>query len=259
MIKRIWVLTMFETYFDRFLDLGVLGRVFRDERSIDIRFEFESVPIAKFCQKGFKGVDDSPFGGGVGMIMRPDVLRQALIEGVINPGGYDLSKIKQQLHVVCPAPRGKTWNQAHARAFAQQYLSPKGKKDLVFICGRYEGIDERFLENYVDQFISLGDFILTGGELAVMAILDSALRFTPGVLGNKLSAQEESFADGKLEYALYTRPKEFEGNLVPDALSSGHHQKINDFKQRSSENMTKKYRPDLLSTHHKDLSSKDET
>lgn len=238
---------MFEQYFDSFTEYGVLGSAFRNERGDGSgEFEFNTVAISSFNPKGFKGVDDSPYGGGVGMIMRPDILKGALIEGVVNPGGYDLDKIKEQLHIVCPAPRGKVWSHQEAQRFANDSLSFDCPKDIVFICGRYEGIDERFLDLYVDEFISVGDFILTGGELAVMIILDSSMRFHPGVLGNKQSAIEESFASGMLEHALYTRPREFEGELVPEALLSGAHVQIEKFKKESSLEITKKYRPDLL-------------
>lgn len=247
MLKRIWILTMFEKYFDDFLEYGVLASAFKNERG-DGENKFEVIPVSipKFNQKGFKGVDDSPFGGGVGMIMRPDVLKSALFEGVIKAGKYDPEKIKEQLHIVCPAPRGQAWNHQNAIKFANDILSFENPKDIVFICGRYEGIDERFLKKYVDQFISVGDYILTGGELATMLILDSAMRFHPGVLGNKNSAIEESFASDMLEHALYTRPREFEGMQVPEALASGDHKKIEEFKKLSSLEITKKYRPDLL-------------
>lgn len=238
---------MFPEYFSPLKEFGVLGSAFRNERG-DGTGEFEILPvsIADFNPKGFKGVDSSPFGGGVGMIMRADILKEVLVEGIITPGQYDLAKIKEQLHIVCPAPRGKVWCHKEAVEFAQTYLDFSNHKDIVFICGRYEGIDERFLENYVDEFISLGDYILTGGEIAVMAILDSAMRFAPGVLGNKLSAVDESFASGMLEYALYTRPRVFEGKDIPNALISGHHEKIEEFKESSSLAITSKYRPDLL-------------
>lgn len=242
MIRKIWCLTMFENYFNEFIDIGVIGQTFRGERGDDLKFEFHPVSISDFSPKGFKGVDDSPYGGGIGMIMRADVLKEALIKGVVEAGGY--SSV-DELHVVCPAPRGKSWNQEYAQKFAKNHFSTDSTKDLVFICGRYEGIDERFLNNYVNEFISLGDYILTGGELAVMVILDSALRFGPGILGNKLSAFDESFAHGKLEYALYTRPFEFEGIEVPYALKNGHHKEIEKFKVESADEMTKKYRPDL--------------
>ncbi len=247
MLRRIWVLSMFEDYFDKFLDKGILASAFRNERGDGIQFEFHSVSIPEFCKKGFKGVDDAPFGGGVGMIMRADVLKNAFIEGVVKAGDYDEESFKDKLHVVCPAPRGKKWDHSYAVEFAKLHLATDSMKDLVFICGRYEGIDERFLENYVDEYISLGDYILTGGELATMVILDSAMRFSPGVLGNKLSAVEESFASDSLEHALYTRPQEFEGKMVPDELLSGDPKKIDKFKEHSSKEITQKYRPDLLS------------
>lgn len=246
MIRKIWVLTMFEEYFKPFLEYGVLGKVFSDLRSTVVKYEFHVVSIPQFCKKGFKGVDSAPFGGGAGMVMRADVLKNALLDGVVKAGEYEENKIREQLHIVCPAPRGETWNQTKAMSFAENFLSEKSTKDIVFICGRYEGIDERFLENYVNQFISMGDFILTGGELAVMSILDSSMRFSSGVLGNKLSSVEESFFKDRLEYALYTRPKIFEGKEAPHALVSGHHKNIEKFKENSSLELTKKYRPDLL-------------
>lgn len=238
---------MFENYFDTLLEYGVLASAFKNERG-DGQGKFEIIPVSipKYNSKGFKGVDDSPFGGGIGMIMRADVLKSALIEGVVKPGKYDEIKLKKQLHIVCPAPRGKIWNHNEAVKFANEHLSFDCDKDIVFICGRYEGIDERFLEKYVDQYFSVGDYILTGGELAVMLILDSAMRFHPGVLGNKQSAIEESFASGMLEHPLYTRPREFEGEFVPEAFLSGDQKKIKAFKEESSLTMTRKYRPDLI-------------
>ncbi len=244
MIRKIWILTMFEDYFAPLKEYGVLGSALRNERGSGVTFELLPVNLSAFNKKGFKGVDDAPFGGGVGMIMRSDILKEALIKGVVEPGGY--KDIKEDLHIVCPSPRGKTWDNNFAKNFAAKNLSESSKKDLVFICGRYEGIDERFLENYVDEFISVGNYILTGGELATMVILDSAMRFSDGVLGNKLSAQDESFASDKLEYALYTRPREFEGKGIPSELLSGDPKQINRFKEISSLEITKTYRPDLL-------------
>jgi tRNA (guanine37-N1)-methyltransferase len=245
--KRLWILTMFPEYFSPLIEYGVLGSALRNERGDGSGvFQINTVLISNYCAKGYKGVDDSPFGGGIGMIMRPDVLKDALIEGVVVPGQYDVTKIKDQLLIICPAPRGVVWNHKAAMQFAKKNLSFDNEKDLVFICGRYEGIDERFLENYVDEFYSVGDYILTGGELAVMMMLDSSMRFHPGVLGNKESAIEESFANNLLEHALYTRPREFEGKLVPEALISGDHKKMQAFKVQSSMMITKKNRPDLL-------------
>ncbi len=242
--KRIWILTLFPEYFAPLKEHGVLGSALRNERGADDSvFELNTVQIAEFSHKGYKGVDDSPFGGGQGMIMRADVLQRALIEGVVERGGYSDAS---ELHVVCPAPRGKTLNNALAIDFASRVLDFEAPKDVVFICGRYEGIDERFLEKYVDEFISLGDFILTGGEIAVMCVLDASMRFVPGVVGNKLSVEDESFAQGMLEHALYTRPREFEGQSIPEEYISGDHKRIEAKKKQSSLEITKKYRPDLL-------------
>ena len=116
----------------------------------------------------------------------------------------------------------------------------------MFICGRYEGVDERFLEKYVDKYYSIGDFVLTGGELAVMTILDSAVRCVPGILGNKLSSEHDSFEDGLIEYPQYTKPQEFEGINVPEILIGGHHKKIEEWQLEEKKRMTKKWRPDLL-------------
>lgn len=242
-VKKIWIISMFPDYFRPLSEFGVLGSALRNERFDDeYSFELKTLSPCDFNPKGFKGVDDAPFGGGVGMIMRADVMRDTLLQGVVRDGGYkDLS----ELHVVCPMPRGKTWSHTQAVRFAKESLSFDIDKDIVFICGRYEGIDERFLEKYVDEFISLGDYILTGGELAVMTILDSAMRFVPKVLGNKISAIEESFASNSLEHALYTRPREFEGMNVPEAYLSGDPKKIDQEKVESSDKITQIYRSDL--------------
>ena len=235
-------MTLFPHYFDAFLDIGVAANALKAEG--ENSFEVNIVSLRDHSEKGYKGVDDSVYGGGAGMVMRADVLKKALMEGVVTPGAY--KDIKKELHIVYPAPRGKTWNNSYAKKWAAEFLDFSSEKDIVMICGRYEGIDERFLENYVDEYISLGDFILTGGELAVMTILDSALRFVPGVLGNQLSNIDESFQNNKIEYPVYTKPREFEGKLVPHELVSGHHQKIQNYKKTQSDLMTQKFRPDLL-------------
>jgi tRNA (guanine37-N1)-methyltransferase len=133
-----------------------------------------------------------------------------------------------------------------AREFGTDVLSHP-TKDVVFICGRYEGVDERFLQKYVNDYYSLGDFVLTGGELAVMTMLDSAVRFVPGILGNKLSSEYDSFEDGLIEYPQYTRPQVFEDLDIPEVLMNGHHKKIEEWQKEQKVHMTKKFRPDLLS------------
>ena len=236
MVNKIWILTIFPDYFRPFLEMGVSARAFSSEK-----FELHLVDIRQYSFDKYKGVDDAPFGGGPGMVMRADILQNALLHGVITPGGYQRS----QLHVICPSPRGARWNTAAAKKLASDFWRGQDQ-DLVFICGRYEGIDERFLELYVDQEISIGDYILTGGELAVLSILDSALRFVPGVLGNEQSLDTESFENSLLEGPQYTRPRIFEGKEVPEILLSGHHANIEQYKEQQRLQITKRFRPDLL-------------
>lgn len=241
---RIWVLTLFPEYFNPLLEFGVAASALKGERGRE--FEFHTVNLRHFSPNDYKGVDDTPYGGGAGMVMRADVLKNALVEGIAKPQGFGEENLKDHLHIIYPSPRGKKWSDALCRQSAKQWWGEDSQKDVVFICGRYEGIDERFIELYVDQQISLGDYILTGGEVAVMTILDSALRFVPGTLGNKESAEFESFSDDLLEYPHYTKPRVFEGLEVPEVLLSGHHQKIEEYREHERVRLTKAHRPDLL-------------
>lgn len=242
MNKRIWILTLFPEYFKPLLECGISGAAFRGERSDTMKFEVKFVNIRDFATTKYKSVDDSPFGGGPGMVMRADILREALVKGVQEAGNYSSLS---DLHVIYTSPRGKVWNNKVAREFGTTVLSHP-TKDVVFICGRYEGVDERFLEKYVQDYYSIGDFVLTGGELAVMTILDSAVRFVPGILGNKLSSEYDSFEDGLIEYPQYTKPQDFEGVTPPEIVLSGHHKKIEEWQLEQKKIMTKKWRPDLL-------------
>lgn len=241
-MKKIWIITLFPKYFDSLLNFGITGAALRGERGSKIAIE--TIQLRDFAPKDYKGVDDSPYGGGAGMIMRADVLKAALLEGIVRNGGYG-EEYRKKLHIVYPGPRGKTWNNFHCKNFANTFLK-EDSKDLVFICGRYEGIDERFLNKYVDEEISLGDYILTGGEIPTMAIIDSCLRFFPGVLGNKESSIKESFQFNMLEHPQYTKPRIFEGESVPEILISGHHQNIKEYQKEESVRITKIYRPDLI-------------
>jgi tRNA (guanine37-N1)-methyltransferase len=241
-IKRIWILTLFPEYFKPLLECGISGSAFRGERSDLIKFEMKFINIRDYSTTKYKSVDDSPFGGGPGMVMRADILRDALVKGVQEAGQYSSL---EDLHVVYTSPRGRVWSNKVAREFGTQVLSHP-TKDLVFICGRYEGVDERFLQKYVNEFYSIGDFVLTGGELAVMTMLDSSVRFVPGILGNKLSSEYDSFEDGLIEYPQYTKPQVFEEMQVPDVLLSGHHKNIEVWQKEQKVLMTKKLRPDLL-------------
>lgn len=242
MIRKIWILTLFPEFFKPFLECGIAGSAFRGDRSDgDFKFELHLINIRDYSATKYKSVDDSPFGGGPGMVMRADILKEALHKGVVEAGKYSGT---EDLHVVYTSPRGKVWTNKVAREFGTQILA--GNKDIVFICGRYEGIDERFLETYVNDFYSVGDYVLTGGEIPVMAILDSAVRFVPGILGNKLSAGDDSFEDGLIEFPQYTKPREFDGKEVPGILLEGHHKKIGEWQKEQKIEMTKKWRPDLL-------------
>ena len=242
MIKHIWILTLFPEMFKPFLECGISGSALRGERSESCKFELHFVNIRDFSQTKYRSVDDSPYGGGPGMVMRADILKEALIQGVMKAGGYESL---DKLHVIYTSPRGKVWNNKVARDFGVQVLG-SNDKDVVFIAGRYEGVDERFLEKYVNEYYSIGDFVLTGGELAIMTMLDSAVRFVPGILGNKLSSEYDSFEDGLIEFPQYTKPREFDGMEVPSILLEGHHKKIEEWQHQQKLEMTKKFRPDLL-------------
>lgn len=243
MIRKIWILTLFPEYFKPLLECGISGQALRGERGDEnFKFEVKFVNIRDYSTTKYKSVDDSPFGGGPGMVMRADILRDALVKGVQEAGGYSSL---EDLHVIYTSPRGNVWDNKVAREFGTEVLAHPSK-DVVFICGRYEGVDERFLEKYVNDYYSLGDFVLTGGELAVMTMLDSAVRFVPGILGNKLSSEYDSFEDGLIEYPQYTKPREFEGMEVPQILLDGHHKKIGEWQLEQKKAMTQKWRPDLL-------------
>ena len=240
---RIWILTLSPSFYTPFLETGVVGKALRGERG-KRSFELLCVSLGEYSPKGYKGVDDSPYGGGQGMIIRADVLKEALLKGVIEKGGYG-EDWKKKLQVVFPSPRGKTWKTDDAKEFAKIFWG-ECPMDIVFVCGRYEGIDQRFIDAYVDREISLGDFILSNGDIATMVILDSAMRFVSGVVGNSASIGEESFEGGLLEHSLYTRPSVFEGLKVPSVLLSGHHGEIGKYQKRERVRITQESRPDLL-------------
>lgn len=237
-MKNIWVLTMIPEMFDPFLNFGVVGSSLRGERGEGVP-KLNLVPISDFCDKGFKGVDSPPYGGGAGMVMRADVLEKTLIEGVFIAGQY--KEPKNELRVIATGPRGTLFNQSVANDLKSD------KRDIVFVCGRYEGIDERFLDKYVDEHISLGDFIISGGELACMSYIDAVVRLFDGALGNAESALTESFENGTLlEHPHYTRPQIACELAVPGVLTSGDHKKISKWREEESIKMTRTYRPELM-------------
>jgi tRNA (guanine37-N1)-methyltransferase len=184
-------------------------------------------------------VDDTPFGGGAGMVMRADVIDAALMS---------LDK-SVKLPLIYVTPRGKPLTQIRVK----ELTSAAG---VILLCGRYEGIDNRVIDAWNIEEVSLGDFILSGGELAAMALIDSCVRLLPGVVGNKLAPIEESFEEGLLEYPHYTRPREWDGREVPEILLSGHHEKIRVWRQAQAEKITQERRPDLWEKYNSEYNNK---
>ena len=222
---KITILTIFPEMFESVLNSSILGRA-REQGLIEV----ECVDIRPFSDRKHKNTDDYPFGGGAGMVM----LAQPIMDAMASVTGESFSGRR-----IYMGPRGTTLTTAKARELAKE-------EHLVLLCGRYEGVDQRALDACIDEEISIGDYILTGGELAAMVLTDCVSRFIPGVLGSGESAEEESFSDGLLEYPQYTRPRELNGMEVPEVLLSGDHAKIKAWRRQESLRATKKFRPDLL-------------
>ena len=215
------VLTLFPEMFEPLRE-SIIGKAI-EKKLIDLNL----VNIRDFSKDKHKKVDDTPYGGGAGMIMRPDVV-------------YDsYQSVKQEkAKVIYMSPQGKTLNQQMVEDLSRE-------SHLIILCGHYEGIDQRVLDEIVDEEISIGDYVLTGGEIPAMVLIDSVSRYVEGVLKQD-SIQEESFSNGLLEYPQYTRPEIFKGRTVPEILLSGHHQNIEKWRKERSFEITKKKRPDLL-------------
>ena len=218
---KIDVLTLFPEMFSP-LSQSIIGRA-RQKGIIEINIH----NIRDFSKDKHKKCDDAPFGGGAGMVMTPQPLYDAI-----------MSLKKDNSFVVLTSPRGKTFNQKICRHYSKF-------EHIIFVCGHYEGIDERVIELCIDEEISIGDFVLTGGEIPAMAMIDSISRYVEGVLGNLDSLQEESFSSGLLEYPQYTRPAEFMGLKVPEILLSGNHAEIEKFRREKAIEITKNRRPDI--------------
>jgi tRNA (guanine37-N1)-methyltransferase len=209
---------------------GIIGRA-SDAGAIDVAVH----DLHALSPDPHHKVDDSPYGGGPGMVLRVDVVAQAL-ESVFDVAA---EKLRDRFPVILLTPQGKTFDQGTARELA-------GCETIVLICGRYEGVDERIREHLAGMEISLGDFVLSGGEIAAAALLDAIARLLPGALGNAESLDEESFASGRLEYPHYTRPAEFRGWGVPDVLVSGDHGRVRQWREQQALERTRARRPDLL-------------
>jgi tRNA (guanine37-N1)-methyltransferase len=225
MTWRASVLTLFPDMFPGPLGGSLAGRALEAER-----WALDVTDIRDFATDRHRTVDDMPFGGGAGMVLRADVVDAAV------------TSVADGRPLVCLTPRGKRFVQDDALRLAEG-------PGVILVCGRYEGIDQRVIEAHGMRELSLGDFVLSGGELAAMVMIDAVVRLLPGVMGAADSATEESFADGLLEYPHYTRPAEWRDRRVPDVLLSGHHAAIAAWRRRQSEQITQERRPDLWAAH----------
>ena len=220
------VLTLFPEMIMNGLETSILGRA--AAKGI---VSFEAVNIRDYTLERHGKVDDYPYGGGAGMVMQAEPIYRAY-EALVE-------KIGKKPRVIYMTPQGQTFNQSIAEDLAKE-------EDLVFLCGHYEGVDERVFEMIATDYLSAGDYVLTGGELPAMMMIDCISRLIPGVLNNDVSAEFESFHDNLLEYPQYTRPEEFMGRKVPDILLSGHHANVEKWRREQSVIRTAKNRPDLL-------------
>lgn len=225
---KIQAVTIFPEYFSA-LDISLLGKA--QENNV---IEFEAIDLRKYTHDKHKTVDDSPYGGGAGMLMKPEPWGEALDE-LLNPNGTTV--------LVVPSPTGDLFKQATAQELSN-------KEHIVFACGRYEGIDQRVFDWAQDKaevrLISLGDYVLNGGEVAALAMIEAIARLIPGVIGNAESLTEESHSDGLLEYPSYTKPASWRGLDVPEVLRGGNHAEIAKWRKEQSLERTKAVRPDLL-------------
>ncbi len=219
------VITLFPEAFPGVLGLSLTGKAL--EAGL---WALETIDLRRFGEGRHRNVDDTPAGGGAGMVLRPDVLGRAIDEAQAG--------LQEAWPVICLSPRGRPFRQA----MAQRWSAGPG---VTLICGRFEGVDERVLQHYGIAEVSLGDFVLTGGEIAAQALIDATVRLIPRVLGNRASVEEESFAHGLLEHPQYTRPAVWKGRAVPDILLSGHHGQIASWRRSEAERLTKERRPDL--------------
>ena len=221
------VLTLFPELLDSFFDNGMIARGINKAL-----ITCNSINIRDFSTDRHNTVDDKPYGGGSGMIMKPEVLHTAILHA---------KKKQPDSKVILMSPQGSKFSQRKAQEFAK-----KPQQGLIFVCGRYEGIDERVFAGHIDEEVSIGDYVMTGGEGASMVIIDSTARLIPGVLGSGDSYKADSFSHGRLEYAQYTRPEEFEDFKIPEVLLSGNHEKIRQWRKKSSLQRTFLKRPDLF-------------
>ena len=228
-IKANWkahVLTLFPEMFPGPLGHSIIGKALEEQV-----WSLKLINLQKFSRKGPKYVDDKPYGGGSGMIIKSEIIHKALKETT--------KKIKNNYSLVFLTPKGKKLNQEKIKKFVK-------KDNLILVCGKYEGIDQRVIDTWKMEEISLGDYILSGGEIAAMSLIDSCVRLLPNVLGSSKSLESETFENNLLEYPQYTKPRKWLGKEVPEVLLSGDHKKISEWKKNESIKITKIKRPDLF-------------
>ncbi|MBY6121365.1 tRNA (guanosine(37)-N1)-methyltransferase TrmD [Mameliella alba] len=231
-LARAWraqVITLFPEAFPGTLGLSLTGKALKDGL-----WQLNTVPLRAFGEGKHRNVDDTPAGGGAGMVLRPDVM------------GAAIETARATQHAGAPlvylSPRGRPFTQGMARDLA-------ARPGITLICGRFEGLDQRVIDHFNIAEVSIGDYVLTGGEIAAQVMLDAIVRLLPGVLGNAESAEEESFSDGLLEHPQYTRPAEWQGRAIPPVLLSGNHGAVETWRRAESEKLTQERRPDLWQAH----------
>ena len=220
------ILTLFPEMFPGPLGFSIIGKALEEKNWL-----LELIKLQNFSKKGSKYVDDKPYGGGPGMIIKSEIVHEALKQTI--------KKIKNNYSLVYLTPKGKKLDQKKIKRFVK-------RNNLILICGKYEGIDQRVIDAWKMEEISMGDYVLSGGEIAAMSLIDSCVRLLPNVLGSAKSLENETFENNLLEYPQYTKPREWLGKKVPEVLLSGNHRKINEWKKKESIRITKIKRPDLL-------------
>ncbi len=227
-VWRAKIVTLFPEAFPGVLGLSLTGKALQDGI-----WGLDTIDLRPFGIGRHRNVDDTPAGGGAGMVLRADVVAAALDQAAAGTPDD-----RAAWPVIYMSPRGRAFTQA----MAQRFSAAEG---MTILCGRFEGVDERVLQHYGVEEVSIGDFVLTGGELAAQVLIDATVRLIPRVLGNQASTEEESFSDGLLEHPQYTRPALWQGRAIPDILQSGHHARIGVWKREQAERLTKERRPDL--------------
>jgi len=230
---RIDVYTIFPAIFDSPLGEGLLGKAIRNGL-VKVRVH----DIRDYAPGRHRQVDDAPFGGGPGMVMKPEPVFEA-VTATLGYGMDELERLRREVRVIMLTPRGERLTQSKVVELASH-------PHLALICGRYEGIDERVMEHLCTDALSIGDYVLSGGEFPALVVIEAVTRLLPGVLGNEESLREESFSGGLLEYPQYTRPAEYHGWKVPEVLLSGDHGAVEEWRRRAALEWTRKMRPELL-------------